>query len=75
MPGAMPKTSSYALANVTLKYGLAIADLGVEGAINKFPELRPGINVYEGKLVYKHVSTAFPQLKFDELDTVMYAGK
>ncbi|WP_028855767.1 alanine dehydrogenase [Psychrilyobacter atlanticus] len=75
MPGAMPKTSSYALANVTLKYGLAIADLGVEGAIKRFPELKPGVNVYEGKLVYKHVSTAFPDLKFDELDTVMYAGK
>jgi alanine dehydrogenase len=71
MPGAMPKTSSYALANVTLKYGLAIADLGVDGAINKFPELKPGINVYQGKLVYKHISEAFPNLNFDNLEELM----
>jgi len=75
MPGAMPRTASYALANVTLKYGLAIADLGVEGAIKRFPELEAGVNVYEGNLVYKHVSEAFPDLKFDDLNTVMYAGK
>lgn len=71
MPGAMPKTSSYALANVTLKYGLAIADLGVAGAIKKFPELKPGINVYQGKLVYKHISEAFPNLNFDNLEELM----
>ena len=67
----MPKTSSYALANVTLKYGLAIADLGVDGAIKKFPELKPGINVYQGKLVYKHISEAFPNLNFDNLEELM----
>ena len=71
MPGAMPKTSSYALANVTLKYGLAIADLGVAGAIKKFPELKPGINVYQGKLVYKHISEAFPNLNFNNLEELM----
>lgn len=68
MPGAMPKTSSYALANVTLKYGLAIADLGLAGAIKKYPELAPGVNIYEGKLVYKPVWDAFPHLKYEELD-------
>ncbi len=71
MPGAMPKTSSYALANVTLKYGLAIADLGVAGAIEKFPELAPGVNTYEGKLVYKPVWDAFPHLKLDDLKASM----
>ena len=71
MPGAMPKTSSYALANVTLKYGLAIADLGVAGAINKFPELKAGVNIYKGKLVYKHISEAFPNLKLDNLGKLM----
>ncbi|MGB6128029.1 MAG: alanine dehydrogenase [Psychrilyobacter sp.] len=71
IPGAMPITSSYALANVTLRYGLAIADLGIAGAIARFPELRPGVNVYEGKLVLKPVSEAFPDLQFDELDSLM----
>lgn len=69
MPGAMPRTSSYALANVTLKYGLAIADLGVAGAIERFPELAPGVNVLDGKLVYKPVHDAFPHLKFEDLKT------
>ncbi len=71
MPGAMPRTSSYALANVTLKYGLAIADLGLKGAIERYPELEPGVNVYEGKLVYKPVWDAFPHLKFEDLNELM----
>jgi alanine dehydrogenase len=71
MPGAMPKTSSYALANVTLKYGLAIADLGVKGAIEKYPELRPGVNIYEGKLVSKPVADALTDLELHDLDELL----
>ncbi len=71
MPGAMPRTSSYALANVTLKYGLAIADLGVKGAIEKYPELRPGINILNGKLVYKPVADALTDLELHDLDEVL----
>ena len=42
MPGAVPITSTFALTNATLPYVLALADLGVAGAIAKDPGLRPG---------------------------------
>ncbi|MBN1945826.1 MAG: alanine dehydrogenase [Bradymonadales bacterium] len=48
MPGAVPRTSTFALTNVTLKYGLALADLGLMGAVERFAEMRPGVNVHEG---------------------------
>ncbi|MCK5780840.1 MAG: alanine dehydrogenase [Psychrilyobacter sp.] len=71
MPGAMPRTSSYALANVTLKYGLAIADLGLKGATERFPELRPGVNVLNGKLVSKPVAAALTDLELHDLDELL----
>ncbi len=45
IPGAVPHTSTYALTNATLPYVVALADHGVEGAIQRFPELEPGVNV------------------------------
>ena len=71
MPGSMPRTSSYALANATLKYGLAIADLGLKGAIGRFPELKSGINILNGKLVSKAVASALTDLKFDDIDKLL----
>ena len=75
MPGAMPKTSSYALANVTLRYGLAIADLGLKGAIERFPELRPGVNILDGKLVSKPVADALTDLELHDLGELLFLGK
>jgi alanine dehydrogenase len=48
MPGAVPRTSTFALTNVTLKYGLALADLGLQGALERYAELRPGVNTLGG---------------------------
>jgi alanine dehydrogenase len=45
IPGAVPHTSTYALTNVTLPYALALADRGVKGAIERHPELAPGVNL------------------------------
>jgi len=59
MPGAVPRTCTYALANVTLGYGLALADKGVEKAMAMDIPLKRGINVYEGKVTYKAVAEAF----------------
>lgn len=59
MPGAVPRTSTYALTNVTLGYGLALADKGVDQAIDDDPALRQGVNVRAGKLTYKAVAEAF----------------
>ncbi len=50
MPGAVPLTSSYALNNATLPFGLELAAQGVK-ACEADPYLAPGLNVHEGKLV------------------------
>jgi alanine dehydrogenase len=56
MPGAVPITSTYALTNATLPYVLAIADLGVRGAIERDPGLRGGVNVAAGKVTHPAVA-------------------
>jgi alanine dehydrogenase len=59
MPGAVARTSTLALSNVTLPYGLALADNGLARAVDKYPELAPGINVLNGVVTYKAVAEAF----------------
>lgn len=59
MPGAVPRTSTYALTNVTLGYGLAIADKGIHAAIQADPALRKGLNIYEGTVTCPAVAEAF----------------
>ena len=56
MPGAVPKTSTYALNNATLPFALNIADKGVNQALKDNPHLRNGLNVHSGKLTYKEVA-------------------
>ncbi len=59
MPGAVPRTSTLALTNATLPYGLRIADQGIEKAMRADPMLRKGINVYRGKCTYDKVAQQF----------------
>lgn len=59
MPGAVPHTSTTALTNATLKYGLMIANLGIEGAAKQDSGLKNGINIYEGKCTFKNVADSF----------------
>ena len=59
MPGAVPRTSTTALTNATLRYGLLIADHGLEEACQKNPFLVGGINAYLGKLTCKQVADTF----------------
>ncbi|MEW6057096.1 MAG: alanine dehydrogenase [Bdellovibrionota bacterium] len=56
MPGAVARTSTYALTNVTMKYGLMLADLGFKEAVSKDPALYKGVNVYNGKVAYLQVA-------------------
>ena len=56
MPGAVARTSTYALTNVTLKYARLIAANGVDKACMGDPALKKGINIYKGKLVYEQVA-------------------
>ncbi len=55
MPGAVPLTSSQALNNTTLPFGLALAAKGFEAVLEN-PHLRAGLNVYRGRLTYKAVA-------------------
>jgi len=59
MPGAVPRTSTIALNNSTLKYGLMIADNGLDIAISKSEALKKGVNVYHGKCTCQGVCEAF----------------
>ena len=56
MPGAVPRTSTYALTNVTLRYATMIANLGWKEAVRRDEALRKGVNICLGKLVYKQVA-------------------
>ena len=56
MPGVVPRTSTYALTNVTLKYASMIAARGVEDAIAKDKNLMKGLNVYSGAVCYEPVA-------------------
>lgn len=58
MPGAVPNTSTLALTNATLRYGLAIADKGWKQAVLDDPALAKGVNVLDGKITYKSVADA-----------------
>jgi alanine dehydrogenase len=58
MPGAVANTSTVALGNATLKFGLEIADNGLEKALKNDPCLLNGLNVYKGQVTYKGVADA-----------------
>jgi len=56
MPGAVARTSTFALTNVTLKYARLIAKEGIDKAIMKDMPLQKGVNIYKGDLVYEQVA-------------------
>jgi alanine dehydrogenase len=58
MPGAVPRTSTYALTNVTLPYVVAIADRGLEAAVRDDDALALGVNVYDGTITTDGVAAA-----------------
>ncbi|MFQ3620761.1 MAG: alanine dehydrogenase [Spirochaetales bacterium] len=70
MPGAVALTSTLALTNSTLLYGLKIADLGVEEACRKYPDLQEGLNLYMGKITHRAVAEAF-NLAYTPLDELL----
>jgi alanine dehydrogenase len=59
MPGAVPYTSTLALTNATLPYGIQLADKGWKKAAQENADLVPGLNVIQGDIVYKAVAEAF----------------
>ncbi len=59
MPGAVPYTSTLALTNATLPYAIQLANKGWKKACQENEELKLGLNIIDGKVVYKGVSDAF----------------
>jgi alanine dehydrogenase len=59
MPGAVPRTSTIALTNATLPYALKIANEGWKNACKNNTPLKKGLNIVNGKVVYKEVAEAF----------------
>ncbi|MDA4896477.1 alanine dehydrogenase, partial [Streptomyces sp. MS2A] len=56
MPGAVPRTSTVALTNVTVPYALEIANKGAEKAILENPALKAGVNTANGHITYEAVA-------------------
>lgn len=59
MPGAVGRTSTYALCNATLPYVIDLADRGVAAAAHESAAIRSAVNVYDGRLVQPAVASAF----------------
>jgi len=70
MPGAVPRTSTFALTNATLPYALDLANKGFEQAIKDDAALREGVNTYDGKLTYEAVA-ASQNLEYTPLDSLI----
>ena len=70
MPGAVPRTSTFALTNATLPYALRLANRGFLGAISSDPGLKEGVNTYAGKLTYEAVAVA-QNLEHTSLDEML----
>lgn len=62
MPGAVPRTSTFALNNATLPFGLALANHGYKEAMRRNPHLLNGLNVAFGKITHKAVAEALKQI-------------
>jgi alanine dehydrogenase len=70
MPGAVPRTSTFALTNATLPYVLKLANRGFLAAIQSDAGLKEGVNTYAGKLTYEAVALA-QGLEYTSLDQML----
>ena len=71
MPGGVPRTSTFALNNVTLPFAIALANKGVRDALMEDEHLRNGLNVCAGKITYREVAE---DLGFEYHDAVSALG-
>jgi len=70
MPGAVARTSTFALSNVTTSFVLALADKGLRRALTEDPHLRDGLNVHDGRITYRAVADAL-RLPFTPADQAL----
>ncbi len=71
MPGAVPRTSTIALTNATLGYGLQIAGKGLEGACKENEVIYSAINTYDGKLTCKNVADSFEGCQYVDVRSLV----
>lgn len=64
MPGAVPRTSTIALTNATLRYGIQIANMGLEAAAKQNPAIAAGVNYYQGKCTNLNVANALGEVYY-----------
>lgn len=70
MPGAVPRTSTIALTNATLNYGLEIANKGLEKACAEHEVIYSAINTYDGKLTCKNVADSFDCYEYTDIKEI-----
>ena len=71
MPGAVPRTSTIALTNATLSYGLQIAGKGLEQACKDNEVIFSAINTYDGKLTCKNVADSYDCYEYADIHTLV----
>jgi alanine dehydrogenase len=69
MPGSVPLTSSHALNNATLPFGLALAKDGVHAILSN-PHLKSGLNVHRGKVTHSAVAQSLGLPYADPVDAI-----
>lgn len=70
MPGAVPRTSTYALSSATLPYIVRLANAGVEAAVRDDGALAKGVNTYRGKITYASVAEALGE-EYSSLESLL----
>ena len=73
MPGAVPRTSTFALTNATLPYALKLANKGFPGAIVDDEALKAGVNTYAGQCTYEAVAVS-QGLEYTPIDKLIGSG-
>lgn len=71
MPGAVPRTSTIALTNATIRYGLEIAAKGLEEACKSNKAIALGVNTYDGKITCKNVADSFSDCVYTPLEDLI----
>ena len=71
MPGAVSRTSTIALTNATLRYGLEIAGKGLEQAVKSNPAIALGVNTYAGKVTCKNLADSFDDVEYTDVLTLV----
>ena len=71
MPGAVARTSTIALTNATLRYGLEIANKGLEKAIAESEVIASGVNCYDGKICCKNLADSYADYDYVDVTTLV----